>query len=64
MPLSADDLSAHDLGIELTEVEVEKGFCRNGDPVPVAAVRVLWPGTASHLCGQIGLGDVVETVDG
>ena len=60
MPLSADDLSAHDLGIELTEVEVEKGF----GPVPVAAVRVLWPGTASHLCGQIGLGDELVTVDG
>jgi|LauGreDrversion4_2_1035121.scaffolds.fasta_scaffold2164650_1 hypothetical protein len=51
---------AHDLGIELSEVDVEKGF----GPVPVAAVRLLWPGTAGHLCGQIGLGDELVTVDG
>ena len=46
--------------MELSEVDVEKGF----GPVPVAAVRSLWPGTAAYLCGKIVLGDVLESVDG
>ncbi len=51
---------SHDLGIELSEVDVQKGV----GPVPVAGVRALWPGTSGHLCGQIGLGDELVTVDG
>ena len=47
-------------GVELFEVDVEKGF----GPVPVAAVRALCPGTAGYLCGKIDLGDVLETVNG